>query len=138
MGIFRTPKQRQPYVPPMGGSDTDNDGPSSRPGTMLGGPPLAANDWLSRLAPSPGLDFHPDSGSDSDPGPGAGRDPNIVLASDDPDDTQVAQCRSAASGAARFSRVAGDCNGAVVVGVLHKIQQLLKQLLLTEQAQCRL
>jgi len=93
MGIFT--QQRQPYVPPTGDTDTDNERPSPGAGTMLGGLPPAANNWLNRLAPAGSIElgFHPDSGSDSDPG--TKRDPNIALTSDgEPgtvEDTQIAQ-----------------------------------------------
>ena len=82
MGVFTSPKQRLPYVPPLGRDSSGSADASSSPTTMLGSAPPAENDWLSRLAPTPPGGREPDS--------------NIVLASDpDPaspvDDVQIAQ-----------------------------------------------
>ncbi len=82
MGLFTSPQQRLPYVPPLGRDDGGPAAGPSPPATMLGSAPPADNDWLSRLAPPPPGSREPD--------------PNIVLASNpDPgppaDDVQIAQ-----------------------------------------------
>ncbi|MFI5001449.1 MAG: hypothetical protein ACHQK9_16340 [Reyranellales bacterium] len=50
MGIFASPRQRSPYVAPIDRGGNAEDGARSGAGTLLGGVPPAANDWIGALA----------------------------------------------------------------------------------------
>jgi hypothetical protein len=85
MGVFNSPTQRMPYVPPLGPSGDGSTGGGVS--TLLGGDPPASNDWISALARQRQANARPDPNfiPAADPGP----------ASTD-DDAQIAQQRPTA------------------------------------------